>query len=191
MGARDRPPHAQSRGRTGIWAIMAGPVRRPRTSGRARGHAADPRARESQPSIEQVLVGRRDSAAISAEVYERSLYLARKWVEAAVRSAGIAGFAFWRSNRSRKTCPNCGAPRLDRTSEVIQMPTKRETGLAMHHLTCAACGFHDHKSYPIGWSSREARQGRASFGSGGGRSSGGSSGFGGGRSSGGGASGKW
>lgn len=106
-------------------------------------------------------------------------------------AAGIAGFAFWRSNRSRKTCPNCGAPRLDRTSEVIQMPTKRETGLAMHHLTCAACGFNDHKSYPIGWSSREARQGRASFGSGGGRSSGGSSGFGGGRSSGGGASGKW
>lgn len=104
---------------------------------------------------------------------------------------GIAGFAFWRSRRSRRTCPNCGAPRLDRTSEVIQMPTRRETGLAMQHLTCPACGFNDHKSYPIGWTSREARGSRSSFSSGGGRSSGRSSGFGGGRSSGGGASGKW
>lgn len=104
---------------------------------------------------------------------------------------GIAGFAFWRNRRSRKICPACGAPKLQRTSEVIQMPTRRETGVAMHHLTCASCGFNDHKSYPIGWSSREARGNRSSGSSGGGRSSGGSGGFGGGRSSGGGASGKW
>jgi uncharacterized membrane protein YgcG len=62
----------------------------------------------------------------------------------------------------------------------------------MQHLTCSACGFSDHKSYPVSFSSREARQERDvnRRGSGtGGRGNGG--GFGGGRSSGGGATGKW
>ena len=107
---------------------------------------------------------------------------------------GVAGFGFWRSRRNRKTCPNCGALTLERTREVIQPPSRSETGVGMQHLTCSACGFNDHKSYPISWSSREGRESRSTFS--GNRSSGGSSsgsgrGFGGGRSSGGGASGKW
>ncbi|HLQ18469.1 MAG TPA: TPM domain-containing protein, partial [Tabrizicola sp.] len=103
---------------------------------------------------------------------------------------GVAGFAFWRSRRSRKTCPSCGALTLEREREVIQYPTRNEPGLGMQHLTCSSCGFNDHKSYPIGYSSREGRAYR-SFSSSSGGSSGGSRGFGGGRSSGGGASGKW
>lgn len=105
---------------------------------------------------------------------------------------GIGGFAFWRNRRKRKTCPSCGALTLERESEVIQPPTRTETGVGMQHLTCSACGFNDHKSYPISYSSREARTGRTfSSSSGGSSSSSGRGGFGGGRSSGGGASGKW
>ena len=105
--------------------------------------------------------------------------------------AGVAGFGFWRSRRARRTCPNCGARTLERSREVIDPPTRTSTGLGMQHLTCTACGFTDRISYPIPYSSRDARD-DSSFDrnrSGGGRS--GSSGFGGGRSSGGGASGKW
>jgi uncharacterized protein len=106
--------------------------------------------------------------------------------------AALAGFGLWRSRRSRKTCPNCGALTLERTREVIQQPSRGEPGVGMQHLTCSACGFNDHKSFPISRSGREVRQSRT-FTSFGGRSSsgGGRSGFGGGRSSGGGASGKW
>ncbi len=113
------------------------------------------------------------------------------WLVGAAGATGVAGFAIWRMRRSRKTCPNCGGLTLTRTTEIINQPTRGETGLGMQHLTCSACGFNDHKSYPISYSSREGRRSRTSFSSGGGRSSGGSSGFGGGRSSGGGASGKW
>ena len=104
--------------------------------------------------------------------------------------AGVAGFAFWRNRRARKICPNCGALTLDRSREVIQQPTRSDSGVGMQHLTCSACGFSDHKSFPISFSSREARQDRAlgSRAGGGGSKSGG---YGGGRSSGGGASGKW
>jgi uncharacterized protein len=107
--------------------------------------------------------------------------------------AGLAGFGFWRNRRARRTCPKCGALTLERSSEVILQPTPGETGLGMQHLSCSACGFNDHKSYPIPWSRREGRQSRSSIsGAGsGGRSSGSGRGFGGGRSSGGGASGKW
>jgi uncharacterized protein len=104
--------------------------------------------------------------------------------------AGVAGFGFWRNRRTRKTCPNCGALTLDRSREVIQQPTRSDTGVGMQHLTCSACGFSDHKSFPISFNSREARRDRSlssRSGSGGSRSGG----FGGGRSSGGGASGKW
>ncbi len=104
--------------------------------------------------------------------------------------AGVAGFGVWRNRRARKTCPNCGALTLDRSREVIQQPTRSESGVGMQHLTCSACGFSDHKSYPVGFSSREARRDRslsAPAGSGGSRSGG----YGGGKSSGGGASGKW
>jgi uncharacterized protein len=104
---------------------------------------------------------------------------------------GLAGFAFWRNRRSRKTCPKCGALTLERTREVIQPASRTETGLGMQHLTCSACGFNDHKSYPISYSSRESRRYGAVGGSAGSRSSGTGRGFGGGRSSGGGASGKW
>jgi uncharacterized protein len=113
------------------------------------------------------------------------------WLVGAAGATGVAGFAFWRTRRQRRTCPNCGGLTLNRTTEIINQPTRGETGLGMQHLTCSACGFNDHKSYPISYSSREGRRSRSSFSSGGGRSSGGSSGFGGGRSSGGGASGKW
>lgn len=106
--------------------------------------------------------------------------------------AGVAGFGIWRSRRANRTCPNCGAQTLDRSREMIQQPTRSESGLGMQHLTCSACGFSDHRSYPVSFSSREARRDRT-FGSrnrdrGG---SGGGGGFGGGRSSGGGATGKW
>jgi uncharacterized protein len=109
--------------------------------------------------------------------------------------AGIAGFGILRRRRARKTCPNCGALTLDRSSEIIQQPTRSDTGVGMQHLTCSACGFSDHKSYPVTYSSREAQRDRK-FGTTnlGGSSQGGSSqggGFGGGRSSGGGATGKW
>lgn len=106
---------------------------------------------------------------------------------------GLAGFGIWRNRRSRKTCPNCGAMTLTRSREVIQPPPNSgEAGVGMQHLTCSNCGFSDHKSYPISWSSREGRQSRHFSSSGGSRSSGsGSSGTGGGRSSGGGAIGKW
>lgn len=106
--------------------------------------------------------------------------------------AGIAGFGIWRNRRARRTCPNCGALTLERTREVIQQPTRSESGVGMQHLTCSACGFNDHKSYPIGYNSREARQDRAYASGTAGRADGGrGGGFGGGRSSGGGASGKW
>lgn len=101
--------------------------------------------------------------------------------------AGIAGYGFFRNRRARKTCPNCGALTLERSREIIQQPTRNDTGLGMQHLTCSACGFSDHKSYPVSYSSREAQRDRT-FNR---NSGGGSGGFGGGRSSGGGASGKW
>ena len=104
--------------------------------------------------------------------------------------AGVAGFGFWRNRRTRKTCPNCGALTLDRSREVIQQPTRTDSGVGMQHLTCSACGFSDHKSFPIGFNSREARRDR-SLGSRAGGSGSNSGGYGGGRSSGGGASGKW
>jgi uncharacterized protein len=103
--------------------------------------------------------------------------------------AGVAGFGIWRSRRKRQTCPNCGARTLERSHEIIDRPTRAETGVGMQHLTCSACGFTDRKSYPISYNSAEARRDRETgSGKGGGGSSGG---FGGGRSSGGGATGKW
>lgn len=106
--------------------------------------------------------------------------------------AGVAGYGIWRSKRANRTCPNCGALTLERSREVIQQPTRSDTGLGMQHLTCSACGFSDHKSYPISFSSPEARRERDVNRRGGGGSGGkGGGGFGGGRSSGGGATGKW
>lgn len=103
--------------------------------------------------------------------------------------AGVAGLGFWRNRRTRLTCPNCGARTLERSREIIDRPTPTEPGVGMQHLTCSACGFTDRKSYPVSYTSSEARRDReSSSGKGGGGSSGG---FGGGRSSGGGASGKW
>ncbi|RYE56262.1 MAG: TPM domain-containing protein, partial [Rhizobiaceae bacterium] len=66
--------------------------------------------------------------------------------------AAVAGFGFWRKRRANRACPNCGALTLDRSREVIQQPSRSESGLAMQHLTCSACGFSDHKSYPISFS---------------------------------------
>jgi uncharacterized protein len=103
--------------------------------------------------------------------------------------AGLAGFAFWRNRRSQSTCPNCGAQTLERSREIIEKPTRSEAGVGMQHLICSACGFTDHKSYPVSYSSREARDDRQASRSQ--KSGGKSGGFGGGRSSGGGASGKW
>ena len=107
--------------------------------------------------------------------------------------AAVAGFGIWRSRRKRVTCPNCGAATLERSREIIERPTRTETGMGLQHLTCSACGFIDRKSYPIAWNSSEARRDRDPTynrdGRGGGGGSGG--GFGGGRSSGGGATGKW
>lgn len=102
--------------------------------------------------------------------------------------AGLAGFGIWRQRRARVTCPSCGAATLERRREIIERPTRTEPGVGMQHLTCSACGFIDRKSYPIRWSSSEARRDRSENRGGGG---GGSGGFGGGRSSGGGATGKW
>jgi uncharacterized protein len=104
--------------------------------------------------------------------------------------AGVAGFGIWRKRRVQRTCPNCGAQTLERTREIIERPTRSESGTGMQHLTCSACGFTDRKSYPISYSSTEARRDRADGGKGGG-GGGSSGGYGGGRSSGGGATGKW
>jgi uncharacterized protein len=104
--------------------------------------------------------------------------------------AGVAGFGIWRKRVAGRTCPNCGARTLDSTREIIERPTRRESGTGMQHLTCSACGFTDRKTYPISYSSAEARRDRNEGGRGGGSGSGGG-GFGGGRSSGGGATGKW
>jgi uncharacterized protein len=106
--------------------------------------------------------------------------------------AGVAGFGMWRSRRSGRTCPSCGAKTLERSREIIDRPTRSEPGMGMQHLTCSACGFTDRKSYPVTWSSTEAKRDRDAdrkAGNSGGGNSGG--GFGGGRSSGGGATGKW
>jgi uncharacterized protein len=105
--------------------------------------------------------------------------------------AGVAGLGFWRNRKTRLTCPNCGAKTLERSREIIDRPTQTETGVGMQHLTCSACGFTDRKSYPVSYTSTEARRDRADSDKrgGGGGSSG--SGYGGGRSSGGGATGKW
>ncbi|MFN4203138.1 MAG: TPM domain-containing protein [Tabrizicola sp.] len=101
----------------------------------------------------------------------------------------VAGFGIWRRRRARVTCPRCGAATLERRREIIERPTRKEPGVGMEHLTCSACGFIDRRSYPINWSSSEARRDRdADRGRGGGSNGGG---FGGGRSSGGGATGKW
>lgn len=105
--------------------------------------------------------------------------------------AGVAGFGFWRSRRTKRTCPNCGALTLERNREIIDPPTRTSSGLGMQHLTCSACGFIDRMSYPVRYSSREARDSRSFDRNRSGGSGGGGSGFGGGRSSGGGASGKW
>lgn len=103
--------------------------------------------------------------------------------------AAVAGFGIWRQRRARVTCPSCGAATLERRREIIEPPTRTEPGVGMQHLTCSACGFIDRKSYPIRWSSSEARRDREDRQGGGGNGGGG--GFGGGRSSGGGATGKW
>ena len=103
--------------------------------------------------------------------------------------AAVAGFGIWRQRRARVICPRCGAATLERRREIIEHPTRTETGVGMQHLTCSACGFVDRKSYPIRWNSSEARRDREDRRGGGGNGGGG--GFGGGRSSGGGASGKW
>lgn len=105
--------------------------------------------------------------------------------------AGLGGFGIWRSRRTRRTCPNCGAMTLERNNEIIDPPTRSENGLGMEHLTCSACGFTNRRSYPIRYSSREARDARLNPRERGNSGSGGKGGFGGGRSSGGGASGKW
>ncbi|MCU0903404.1 MAG: TPM domain-containing protein [Tabrizicola sp.] len=106
--------------------------------------------------------------------------------------AAIAGYAIWRNRRARITCPNCGAATLERTNEIIEPPTPKDSGTGMQHLTCSACGFTDRKSYPISYSSTEARRDRDNGSRKGGGGGGGSSGgFGGGSSSGGGATGKW
>jgi uncharacterized protein len=105
--------------------------------------------------------------------------------------AAVAGYAFWRNRRARVTCPNCGAATLERNREIIDRPTRTQPGLGMQHLTCSACGFIDRKSYPISWSSAEARRDRDPARGRNDRGGGGNGGFGGGRSSGGGATGKW
>lgn len=111
---------------------------------------------------------------------------------AAGAAAGLAGFGIWRSRRNRRTCPNCGALTLERSNEIIDQPTRTEPGLGLEHLTCSACGFTNRKSYPIRYSSREARDARSVGANRGTKSNGGSGGgYGGGRSSGGGATGKW
>jgi uncharacterized protein len=105
--------------------------------------------------------------------------------------AGVAGFGIWRSRRTQRTCPNCGALTLERSREIIEHPSRSDAGVGMQHLTCSACGFTNHKSYPVSYASREARRDRSfnrNSGGGGGSSGGG---FGGGSSSGGGATGKW
>ena len=103
--------------------------------------------------------------------------------------AGIAGFGIWRNRKAQRTCPNCGAQTLERRREIIDRPTPTETGTGMQHLLCSACGFTDRRSYPISYSSREAKddRNRDRNSSGGGQGGG----FGGGKSSGGAASGKW
>lgn len=105
--------------------------------------------------------------------------------------AALAGFGIWRSRRTKRTCPNCGALTLERNNEIIDPPTRTETGLGMEHLTCSACGFTNRKSYPIRYASREARDARSYDRTPGGAAGGGKGGFGGGKSSGGGATGKW
>jgi uncharacterized protein len=104
--------------------------------------------------------------------------------------AGLAGYGVWRSRRASRTCPNCGALTLERSREVIQQPTRTEPGLGMQHLTCQACGFSDHKSFPVSFNSRNSGRDRTS-GTGSSGRGGGSGGFGGGKSSGGGATGRW
>lgn len=105
--------------------------------------------------------------------------------------AAVAGFGIWRSRRAQRVCPNCGAHTLERSREIIDQPTRSEIGMGMQHLTCSACGFSDHRSFPVSFSSREARHERSFSRSGGRGGRSGSGGFGGGRSSGGGATGKW
>lgn len=111
------------------------------------------------------------------------------WLAGSAAVLGVAGLGVWRNRRTRLTCPNCGARTLERSREIIDRPTQTEPGVGMQHLTCSACGFTDRKSYPISYSSAEARRDRAEGGTRGGGGNGG--GFGGGRSSGGGASGNW
>lgn len=105
-------------------------------------------------------------------------------------AAALFALFFWRRNRNRKLCPNCGAYALKRTREVISAPTKFQDGLGLQHLTCTACGFVDRQQYTIRYSQPEGRRSRDD------RSTGPSKdndegGFGGGKSDGGGAGGKW
>jgi uncharacterized protein len=105
--------------------------------------------------------------------------------------AAVAGYGVWRKRRAQVICPNCGAATLERSREIIERPTRTEPGMGLQHLTCSACGFIDRKSYPISWSSAEARRDRDPSKGRNDRGGGGGGGFGGGRSSGGGATGKW
>jgi uncharacterized protein len=105
----------------------------------------------------------------------------------------LAAFAMWRSARSRRTCPKCGANTLTRTREVIEPARTFFSGTGLEHMNCSACGFNDRRSYTIRpTATGRSRDSGSMFGGSSGGSNGGSSGgFGGGRSSGGGASGKW
>jgi uncharacterized protein len=140
--------------------------------------------------ITPFLAGQPISVSDGFEAEETSSYLTPVAGIAAV--LGLAGFSFWRSRKARRTCPNCGAQTLERSREIIDRPTRSESGTGMQHLICSACGFTDRRSYPVSYSSREARHERSHDSNGRSESTGGGSrGFGGGRSSGGGASGKW
>lgn len=105
---------------------------------------------------------------------------------------GLLALAIWRRARSRRICPKCKAHSLQRTREVINAPTKFQSGLGLEHQTCAACGFTDRTSYPIRYSGTDARrnrQERSEQVNRSGRDD--DDGFGGGESGKGGASGKW
>src|SRR5262245_39671328 len=91
------------------------------------------RARAARPVIEQALIGRQPEMRLTADGYERALYLPRKAIEAAAQAREIADF--YVASLSSRTLVYKGllvAPRLPQFYTDLR-DTAYETAIAVYH----------------------------------------------------------
>lgn len=67
----------------------------------------------------------------------------------AVLVLGTGAHFLWRRARARKTCPRCGELTLNRTCEVIEVPSRSSPGSGIEHQLCKSCGFTDREVYML------------------------------------------